>query len=53
MTSQIENCNLCEETKDLQRQVDELQKALDAVELESVKSHESSAPCQKKTVDAL
>lgn len=52
MASQIENCDLREETQELRRQVNELQQTLENFDLDS-ESHESSGPRTKKTVDAL
>jgi hypothetical protein len=54
MASQIENCELRVETQDLQRQVNELQQALELINVESEPADlESSAPRRKKSVDAL
>jgi hypothetical protein len=51
MATQIENCELREETQSLCRQLIELQQTLEELELNSEPS--VSAPCKRSTVDAL
>lgn len=53
MATQIENCNLREETQELQRQVIELQKTLEDFQLDSESQAELSAPHKRNTVDSL